>query len=118
MEIKTLLKANLKQHKGSILGIFALILLVSVSLATVLTVWNNSGRYVNAEMDRLSFGTLTAWVSGLDEIAPLASELTSLEEVSAVGVQEILFSEYEIGNQESDSEGQLIIYDPENYPLR
>lgn len=118
MEIKTLFKANLKSHRGTALGVFVLILLVSLSLATVLTVWNNSSRYVDSEMDRLGYGELTAWVSGLPEAAPLAEEISGLDEVESVGVQSLIFSEYEIGDQESDSEGQLITYDPAHYPYR
>ena len=118
MEIRTLLKANLKRHKGSVLGVFFLILLVSVSLATVLTVWSNSGRYVNEEMDRLGFGDITAWVSGLGNVSTLTEEIADLDEVDSVGVQEIIYSEYEVGEQESDSEGQLITYDPERYPYK
>ena len=35
-----------------------------------------------------------------------------------MGVQSLIFSEYEIGTQESDSEGQLITYDPVQYPYK
>ena len=118
MEIKTLLKANLKRHKGSVFGVFILILLVSVSLATVLTVWSNSSRYVNAEMDRLGFGKITAWVSGLSDVESLVNEIASVDGVDSVETQEILFSEYQIGEQKSDSEGQLITYDPARYPYK
>ncbi|MEE1492765.1 MAG: hypothetical protein UGF45_12350 [Massilioclostridium sp.] len=65
MEIKTLWRANSKRHKGSILGVFSLLILVSVSLATVLSVWSNSSRFVTDEMNRLGFGEMTAWVSGV-----------------------------------------------------
>lgn len=118
MEIKTLLKSNLKSHRGTALGVFVLILLVSLSLGTVLTVWNNSSRYVDSEMNRLGYGDITAWVSGLPDAAPLAEEVSALNQVKAVGVQSLIFSEYEIGDQESDSEGQLITYDPANYPYK
>ncbi len=118
MELITLLKANLKSHRGTALGVFVLILLVSLSLGTVLTVWNNSSRYVDSEMDRLRYGELTAWVSGLPEAALLAEEISALDQVESVGVQPLIFSEYEIGERESDSEGQLITYDPERYPYK
>ncbi|MFR8530166.1 MAG: hypothetical protein ACLVDB_03025 [Anaeromassilibacillus sp.] len=111
MEIRTLLKANLKSHRGTVLGVFILILLVSLSLGTVLAVALNSSRYVNSEMSRLGYGNLTAWVSGLPDAAPLVDEISALDEVDSVGVQSLIFSEYEIGTQESDSEGQLITYD-------
>lgn len=118
MEIKTLLKSNLKSHRGTVLGVFVLILLVSLSLGTVLTVWLNSNRYMNSETDRLGYGDITVWVSGLSDAAPLAEEISALDEVDSVGVQSLIFSEYEIGDQESDSEGQLITYDPERYPYK
>lgn len=118
MEIKTLLKSNLKSHRETVLGVFVLIILVSLSLGTVLTVWLNSSRYVNSEMDRLGYGDITAWVSGLSDTASLAEEITTLDEVDSVGVQSLIFSDYEIGDQESDSEGQLITYDPEHYPYK
>ncbi len=72
MEIKTLLKSNLKSHRGTLFGVLILILLISLSLGTVLTVWNNSSRYVDSEMDRLGYGDITAWISGLSEATPLA----------------------------------------------
>ncbi len=118
METKTLLKSNIKSHRGTVLGVFVLILLVSLSLGTVLTVWLNSGRYADSEMDRLGYGDITVWVSGLPDAAPLAEEISALDEVDSVGVQSLIFSEYEIGDQESDSEGQLITYDPERYPYK
>ena len=118
MEIKTLLKSNLKSHRGTVLGVFALVLLVSLSLGSVLTIWNNSRRYVDSEMNRVGYGNITAWVSGLQDAAPLAEEVSALDEVESVGVQSLIFSEYEIGDQESDSEGQLITYDPGRYPYK
>ncbi len=38
--------------------------------------------------------------------------------MESVGAQSLIFSEYEIGDQESDSEGQLITYDPVHYPYK
>ena len=46
-------------------------------------------------------------LSGLPDAAPLTEEISALDEVESVGVQSLIFSEYEIGDQESDSEGQL-----------
>lgn len=118
MEIKTLLRANLKSHKGTAAGSFFLLLLVGISLCATLTVWRNAGNYVRGEMERLGYGDLTAWVSGLEDVSVLAEEIAALEEVDSVGTQSLLFSEYEVGEQESDSEGQLITYNPEQYPYK
>lgn len=118
MEIKTLLRANLKSHKGTAAGSFFLLLLVGISLCATLTVWHNAGNYVRGEMERLGYGDLTAWVSGLEDVSVLAEEIAALEKVDSVGTQSLLFSEYEVGEQESDSEGQLITYNPEQYPYK
>lgn len=118
MEMKTLWCANLKRHAGSVCGIFILLLLVSASLATVLAVWRNSGQYVEQEMTRLGYGTITAWISGTSDPELLSSEISALEDVQSVSAQQLIYAEYEIGEQESDSEGQLITYDPAHMPYK
>lgn len=118
MEIKLLVRANRKKHRGSLIGIFILLLISSLSLTTVLTVWRNSSEYVNHEMQRLGFGEITAWVSGVTDWDVLVQEVSALEDVKEVGVQPIFYSEYRIGEQESDSEGQLITYDPDSYSYK
>lgn len=110
MEYTTLLKADLKRHKGSLAGVFILVLLVSAALGTVLTVWMNSGRYVRGELERAGFGTLTAWVSNMPDLDILAGGIAGLEEVDYVDIQEVIYSEYTVNEQNSDSEGQLIPY--------
>ena len=112
MENRILFRAGLRQHRSSLTGVFVLLLLVSLSLGTVLTVWANSGRYVNAELERAGFGTLTAWVSQVSNLDSLAQEITALPEVSDVETQQVIFSNYTVGEQESDSEGQLITLEP------
>ena len=103
-----LFRAGLRRHRSSLAGVFVLLLLVSLSLGTVLTIWSNSGRYVAAEMERAGFGTLTAWVSDVPDLDGLSNEITSLPDVTAVETQQIIFSNYAVGEQESDSEGQMI----------
>ena len=69
MEYSTLFKAGVRRHKGSLIGIFVLVLLVSLSLGTVLTIWSNSGSYVVSELERAGYGSLTAWVSNLSDLS-------------------------------------------------
>lgn len=64
---KTLLKANLKRHKGALFGIFILTLLACAALGTVLIVWSNSEEYIGNELERAGFGELTAWVANLSD---------------------------------------------------
>lgn len=112
MENCILFRAGLRRHRGSLTGAFVLLLLVSLSLGMVLTVWTNSGHYIASELERAGFGTLTAWVSGVPDLDSLTGELTVLPEVTAVEVQQFIFSNYETDGQESDSEGQLITLSP------
>lgn len=112
MENYILFRAGLRRHKSSLTGVFALLFLVSLSLGTVLTIWSNSGRYVASEMERAGFGTLTAWVSDVPDLDGLTDELVSLADVAAVETQQIIFSNYVVAEQESDSEGQLILLSP------
>lgn len=118
MAFITLLRAGLKRHKRVLAGLFILLLLVSLCLNTVLSVWTGAGNYVREEMERLGFGDLTAWVSGAPDTHALAQELAALPEVGQVNVQPLLFADYRIGAQQSDSEGQLLAYDPARYPYR
>lgn len=112
MEYSTLLKAGIRRHKGSLFGVFILILLVSLSLGTVLTIWTNSSSYIRAEMNRAGFGAITAWVSGLSDEDTLSEEITALPEISTVEIQQLIYTNYETNGQESDSEGQLILSNP------
>lgn len=114
MEDTTLLKADLKRHKGSLLGVFILVLLVCAALGTVLSVWINSERYVREEMERAGFGTMTAWVSNVPDMDALAANIDDLEAVDHVDTQAVIYSDYTLGDQNSDSEGQLIPYGAED----
>lgn len=118
METKIVLKANIKRHKGCILGIFLLLFLMSVSLCSVLALWHNSERYVHREMERMGFGDITSWISGLPDARALVKEIRGLAEVSQVGVQSIIYSEYRFLEQKSDSEGQMVLYEPEKHFYR
>ena len=108
MEFWTLLRAGLRRHRGGLAGIFLLIFLVSLSLASVLTVWHNSGSYLAVELDRAGYGDVTAWVANAPE--SLSSEIAALDVVERVEEQKIIHTNYQINEQESDSEGQLILY--------
>ncbi|MCM1253222.1 MAG: FtsX-like permease family protein [Clostridium sp.] len=118
MEIRTLWLAERKRHRGSLIGIFILLLVLSLTLLSALTIWQNAGNYVHDEMERLGFGNITAWVSGVSDIESLADEINALSETEHTGIQQLIFSEYEINGQKSDSEGQLITYEPEKYPYK
>ena len=108
MEYFTLWRAGTRRHKGSLAGVFLLLLLISLALGTVLTLWNNSGSYIRSEMRRAGFGDLTAWVHDVPEQAGLADEIAGLDAVERVDSQCVIYADYTIKEQESDSQGQLI----------
>lgn len=112
MAYQLLIKAGLKKHRSLLLGIFLLVFWVSLALSAVLAMWLNSAAYIPAQLERAGFGQLTAWVSGAPEDGSLADEIAALAEVDRVEEQRILFANYTIGGRQSDSEGQLIRFDP------
>lgn len=118
MEYRTILKANIKRHKGSLIGIFLLLTMVSVSLGTVISVWIHSNRYISSEINRVGFGSLTAWVSDVPDIERLQNSIENLAEIEQTEIQNLIYSDYEINGQESDSEGQLIVYSSNNNKYR
>lgn len=108
-----IVKANIKKYRGNLFGLCILIFMISVALCTVMTVWANSHKYIADEIKRIGFGDFTAWVSGVESIHSLEDELTVLPEIKQINSQQIIFSNYTILNQKSDSEGQFIIYNSE-----
>ena len=114
MEDTILLMADLKRHKGSLSGVFILVLLVCTALGTVLSIWMNSERYLREEMERAGFGTLTAWVSNVPDMDALADNIADLEAVGNVDTQVVIYSDYTVNDQDSDSEGQLIPHGTED----
>lgn len=118
MEYRILLKAGLRRHKGVLIGIFFFMLFAAVALGTVLSVWSNSGVYIEHEISRAGFGELTAWVSGVPDMEELRADMERLSGVRSVEVQELIFSNYTVKGQESDSEGQLFALAPEEERYR
>ena len=114
MEKGIILKAGLRNNMSSLSAIFTLIFIVSLFLSMVLSVWTNAGNYMQNEMTRAGFGALTAWVSDVPNIEVLKEQITELDAVSYIETQNLIFAEYKVNGQESDSEGQLITYELPN----
>ena len=104
-----LLKAAIKKQKGSIAGIFLLVLVLALCLFSAITVYISGLNSVESEMRRLGFGDFTIWTSGQPE--RLQMEIESLADVGKVLCQPLIFAGYEINGSYSDNEGQLIVYD-------
>lgn len=118
MENQILLKANIKRHKGTLCGIFMLVFLAAAAFGTVMTIWANSGRYIKNELERTGFGALTAWAVNLPQTGELQNAIEALDEIGRVETQYLIYADYTANGQESDSEGQLITYMPEENRYR
>jgi len=111
--LKILIKANIKSYKESLIGIFILILLISLSISVVISVYNASNEYINSEIQRVDFGDITVWLN--NDSINLEKEILKIPQISNVKTQDIIFSDYKINEQESDSRGQLILCNSVQY---
>ena len=106
MKYLTLLKANVKRQKGSFIGVFILIFIITVSLCAVLTIWRNSSTYEEEQINRLGFGDMTSWLYGKREEADaLLTQIKSIDEVEKVGVQDIIFVNYKVNGWDTTAGG-------------
>lgn len=117
MTIRTLLFAAIRKQKANLAGLLALMLVCVISLSLALTVYANSSAVIRNEMERLGYGTFTAWVSG-EGYEALVSELVAQEDIEAVRVQPLVFSGYLINGAHSDTEGELIPWQKDEYDYR
>lgn len=115
MALRIRLLADLKRQKGSIIGIFLIVFFAALSLAVAVTVFYNSGSFIEQEMERVGYGTLTAWVSGYADITELQTRIQEQDIVSHAEVQPLIFSGYSINGMRSDNEGQLLSYESGQY---
>ncbi len=111
MTKKVLFRAGVKQHKGILTGIFLLNFMVVLSLGVLLTVWNNSNSYIRAELERLGYGDMTLWVHNVPDSVNISDEITDTGIVKDITTDSLIFTDYEVNGNESDSQGQLIVYD-------
>lgn len=118
MRNKTLLIANIKRHKATMIGIFIIMVIASLTCISTLSIWLNTNTYVQDEMDRMRYGDLTVWTQGMQHPEQVGTEIEQLNEVDSVSIQPLIYSDYTIHDVESDSEGQLLMYEPRAYPYR
>lgn len=118
MENRIIFLAGIKRHKGSLIGTMLLLFFTALSLGTVLTVYQNGGRYVEEQIQRAGFGELTAWVSNVPDMEEFTNKIENQDGIEKTEVQNLLFSEYEGNGVESDSEGQLILWRQEENQYR
>lgn len=105
-----LIKANIKKQKGTALGIFILMFLISVSFCAVMALWNNANQYEHEELTRLGYGDITQWVANVPDEAALLDQINSLDIVDHVEDQSVIF----VSGLRDDSV-MLLAYQPDLY---
>lgn len=111
-----LLKAGVKRQFGTIVGVFALVAAASTALVVASALGFGAREHVSAQMDRLGFGDVTAWVSGVDDAEALALAVAEAPGVGEARAQPLIFAGYAVNGFHSDDEGQVVAYDGQAYP--
>ena len=63
MKYFNLLRADMKSQKGSLIGIFMLVLIITASLCAVISVWSNSNDYEKERIEQAGYGDIAYWLS-------------------------------------------------------
>ena len=111
MVIKKLIWSGVKKHRSTLAGILILSFFTILTLGSLLTIRINSKRYVSKEQSRIGYGDISLWVSNVPNDYDIRAEVEELSEVERVTAQNIIYANYEVNEIESDSEGQLIMYE-------
>lgn len=108
MKYFNLLRADMKSQKGSLIGIFMLILIITVSLCTVISVWSNSNDYEKERIEGVEYGDIAYWLPEIPNREELAAQVEALDEVERVEVQEIIvFHRYFVQGETEGVEGSI-----------
>lgn len=108
MKYFNLSRADMKSQKGSLIGIFMLILIITVSLCAVISVWSNSNDYEKERIEGVEYGDIAYWLPEIPNREELAAQVEALDEVERVEVQEIIvFHRYFVQGETEGVEGSI-----------
>lgn len=116
MKYWVLLRSNIRKQKGSYIAILLLMLIISLTLSSVLTLWCNSERYLQSEMDRLNFGDVIYWIYDIPDFEDLEQDIRELPDISGVVSDQFIAAS---GSLNAKAMSYLFIraYDAENTPF-
>lgn len=106
---KILLKAAWKKQKFPLVSIFFIMSVLVLCLVSSIVLYSSGRKSVEKEMDRLGFGNFTVWASNYPEELPV--DISKVQDVKMVTVQNIIYAGYKAGGNYSDNEGQLMFYE-------
>lgn len=108
MKYFNLLRADMKSQKGSLIGIFMLVLIITASLCAVISVWSNSNDYEKERIEQAGYGDIAYWLSEIPNRDELAAQVEALEEVEKAEVQEMIaFHRYFVQGQTEGVAGSI-----------
>ena len=100
MRYLTLLRANCKSQKGSLIGVLTLIFIITISLCATLAIWKNSNVHERELIEQTGYGDIAWWVSQVPDVETLLSEIRAVEGVEKATAQELIYiSRYYVNGQ-------------------
>lgn len=121
MDIFTILKANIRRQKSSFIGIFILMLIVSLAMTAVLTISVNSQKSDEEALEHVGFGDMLVLMDngGQEEGKELIQKVEEHDEVEKVQVIPAICANFkEINGESNGSSVMLERYDPAELDFR
>lgn len=116
MKFITLLRANCKSQKGSLIGIWSLVFIITLSLCAILSIWKNANGYESGELDRIGYGDLTWWVSGIPDTDALLAQMKAVDTVDKVEKQDMIyFTQYWVNGHEAGNPLVVLKWNDDRY---
>lgn len=116
MKFITLLRANCKSQKGSLIGIWSLIFIITLSLCAILSIWKNANGYESGELDRIGYGDLTWWVSEVPDTDALFTQIKAVDAVEKAEKQDMIyFTQYCVNGHETVNPLVALKWNDERY---
>lgn len=116
MKYFILLKENIRNQKGIFVGLFILVFIITVSLCSVLTIWNNNYSYEKEQLERMGYGDITAWVRQMDE--EQLKRIETLDTVEKIGRQRLVFVSCAVKEEDYDGSCMVTSYDGITSPYK
>ena len=92
-----------------------LVFIITMALCAVLAVGQNSRVYESEQLDRVGYGDVTSWIieqPGVEELIDQIEELRGTEKTERQKIKQVL---YKAGKKQTQNNGMLAVYEPENY---
>lgn len=118
MEIITLVKANIRQKKGSFFSIFLLMFFVSIVLTTVLSINKNVETRCIEAMEEVGIGDVVVIISDLRNNKEMQQSIDNNPDVLKIEVIRSITSKMTINEISKSASTFFQMYEPEKHPYQ